>query len=350
MKLLCLTALILLCGCDPDRPAPQNAKEIGAIRAPYTGERFFNPHIQDQEKTVFAFLLTKYFGDVPFADQASQTDRIVVAPRLADLHQPTPYPRVTWLGHASFLISYQNTNLLTDPIFSERASPVSFAGPRRLAPLPYKVEQLPPIQHVLISHNHYDHLDKHSILSLGTAPIYHVPLGLKDWFTEIGLPDAKVLEYDWWQQQHISGIDFIATPTQHWSARSLFDRRKTLWAGWRVNWQAFSLWFAGDTGYNPIDFVETANKLGSVDLALIPIGAYAPREFMRLYHVTPTEALQIHQDIQANLSIGMHWSTFQLSAEDLDEPARLLEQARRSCPDTAPFITLAIGESRVIER
>ncbi|GAB3036820.1 MBL fold metallo-hydrolase [Bowmanella dokdonensis] len=329
-----------LTGCSYTQPLPENTT------APVKNGKFDNPHIVDPEKTVFGFLKVKYFGDVPFADQSEQTDRIRLAETFVDLRQKSDRPRVTWLGHSSFLISIGDLHILTDPILTDRASPVSFAGPKRLAPLPYSFEDLPQIDHVVISHNHYDHLDQPTIEALGQGPVYHVPLGLKAWFDDIGLQKARVEEYDWWQTRQLAGLTLTATPTQHWSARSLFDRRETLWAGWHLAVGNFSVWFAGDTGYNSYDFVETGRRFGPVDLALIPIGAYSPRDFMKPYHVNPAEAVKIHQEVQAQFSIGMHWSTFQLSAEPLDEPAQLLDQAMASQPDVAPFVTLAIGESR----
>lgn len=309
------------------------------------GKAYQNPHIEDPEKTVWGFAWTKYFGEVPFADQQSEAHLIEVADTLEDLTQAPEQPRVTWLGHSTFLISYKGINLLTDPIFSERASPVSFAGPERLAPMPYSLEDLPDIHHVLISHNHYDHLDEDTVTSLPDTVQYHVPLGVDNWFKQLDKRHYQTQSYDWWQQRETAELRITATPSQHWSARSLFDRRHTLWASWVVEIDGFKFWFGGDTGYNAVDFKQIGEQYGPFDLALIPIGAYSPRDFMREYHVNPEEAVTLHQELGSSKSIGMHWSTFQLSAEPLFEPAQRLQQAAAEAGLSDDFMTLKIGQS-----
>ena len=234
---------------------------------------------------------------------------------------------VMWVGHASIMINHLNLTILTDPHFSDYASPISFIGPKRITQSPFRISDLPPIDIVIISHNHYDHLDENSIKKISTYQPkvkFLVPLGLKKILTEWGAKD--VTELDWWQSIKIKGVTFQPTPVQHWSKRSPFDRNKTLWAGWMTQWQDFSFYFTGDSGYSD-DFKEVSKRLGNPDLAAIPIGAYEPREFMKSSHINPKEAVTVFRDLGAKYAIAIHWGTFKLTLEKLDEPPRLLEKA-----------------------
>ena len=278
---------------------------------------------------------------------------------LALIKTPT-LPAVTWIGHATALVQANGLNVLVDPIFSERASPVQLFGPKRAQPPGIALADLPAIDVVLISHNHYDHLDRASVAQLdeiakaaGKPTLFIVPLGLKAWFNDIGI--STVVELDWWQRHEIKGVDFHLTPVQHWSARSVNDRSATLWGGWAVLGKDFHWYYAGDTGYSR-DFADTAKFFsqkqieslgGGFDLALIPVGAYEPRWFMTPQHVNPMEAVRIHQDIGAKRSIGVHWGTFQLTDEPLDQPPRDLVVARTALNvKEADFSVLAIGETK----
>lgn len=343
--LFLISCAVLLTSKDPqdlDRARP----------AHHTDEGFRNLYIESAEKSPFSFLMMKFFGDTPFSDQAAEAHLVPVAePAIESIHDPADKVQLSWLGHSSFLIQYAGLNLLTDPILSDRASPVSFAGPKRLVVKPIELEDLPSIDFVVISHNHYDHLDIKTIRTLANQAQFIVPLKLKDWFVSLDVPAAGVYELDWWQSFSASNIEFTATPSQHWSARGLFDRNKTLWAAWHIRIDNFTLWFGGDTGYNPVQFKEVARKLGAVDLGLIPVGAYSPRWFMGPQHVNPEEAVKIHQDIQATRSIGMHWGTFQLTAEPMMEPVERLQKARLAAKlRDDEFFTMAIGETLVIPK
>jgi len=267
-------------------------------------------------------------------------------------------PAVTWIGHATVLAQLGGLNLLTDPIFSERASPLSFAGPKREQPPGLALAELPHIDAVLVSHNHYDHLDLPSVRALaaqaGGSPLFAVPLGLADWFRRRGI--ERVVELDWWQSHALAGLEIVLVPAQHWSARGLNDRMKTLWGGFAVFAPDCQLFFAGDTGYSR-DFTDIRERFaerqqgGGFDIALIPIGAYEPRWFMKEQHVNVEEALKIHADLGAQRSLGVHWGTFELTDEALDEPPRQLawQRAAQGVADDA-FFTLAIGETRRIPR
>ncbi|WP_293778127.1 MBL fold metallo-hydrolase [uncultured Oxalicibacterium sp.] len=258
----------------------------------------------------------------------------------------------TWIGHSTMLLQVRGTNILTDPIWSERASPVSFMGPKRRVPVPFALTELPHIDVVLISHNHYDHLDRATVEQLnrqpGGAPLFLVPLGIKPWLAELGI--TNVQELDWWDATSAKGLDFHLVPAQHWSARSLTDRQQTLWGGWTIHTQPsdqapFSIFFAGDTGFSK-DFEEIAKRFGSFDLALIPIGAYAPRWFMHTQHVDPADAVKIHKTVKARHSIGIHWGTFELADESLDEPPRVLaEETKKAGLAKDAFVVLKHGET-----
>ena len=236
-----------------------------------------------------------------------------------------PNGYTSWIGHSSFIINNFDLNIITDPIFSERASPFSFFGPKRLIPPAIDYEDLPNIDVIVISHNHYDHLDKKTIKNLNKINpdiIYLVPLKLKKWFE--GLGTKNVYEFNWWEEKKIKNTTFTFVPVQHWSRRGLFDKNKTLWGGWWIENDNIKLVHLGDTGYTN-DFIEINKRLGSPDLAFIPIGAYAPRWIMKESHMNPEEALQTAFDLDAKKSIGMHWGTFILTTEPTEEPRQILE-------------------------
>jgi N-acyl-phosphatidylethanolamine-hydrolysing phospholipase D len=244
-------------------------------------------------------------------------------------------PTLTWVGHATLLVQLDGLNILTDPHWSERASPVGFAGPRRINPPGLAFEALPPIHAVVISHDHYDHLDRATVERLAAAhhPLFLVPLGLKAWFAGIGV-DERVEELDWWQQRALGGVTFTATPVQHWSARSPWDRNRRLWAGWAIAGAGRRLFFPGDTGYWPPMFREIGARLGPFDVAAVSISAYEPPGMMRFTHTTPEESLAIMRDVRARTFVAVHWATFVMSEEPVDEPPRRLraEAARLGLP------------------
>lgn len=312
-----------------------------------------NPYVTPKDTNAIDFFMMRWFGDDPWADQLQEyANNPDLVPQtdidLGALLQPSMRPQITWLGHATFLLQYQGFNILTDPILSERASPLSFAGPERLSPAPIRTADLPVIDIVVISHNHYDHLDEKTIAELGSQVNYMVPLGLTEWFVEQGIGAERVREFDWWQQLNFGPVTVTATPSQHWSARSLFDKNETLWASWHLDIGDWQVWFGGDTGYNPHQFKEIRARFPAIDDALIPIGAYLPRWFMQPQHVDPAEALHIHQDLGAKRSYAMHWGTYQLAAESLQQTLNDLEAAQQQATSAAsqPLQILAIGETR----
>ncbi len=240
----------------------------------------------------------------------------------------------TFVGHSSFLLQHPGgLNILTDPVWSERASPVQFIGPRRVRPPALAFGDLPAIHVVLVSHNHYDHLDLPTLrrLEAAYAPLFLVPLGLRAHLQRRGL--RRVMELDWWQTREIEGPRagrITLTPAQHWSRRGLGDTNRTLWGGWHFAGPGVPSWyFMGDSGYHPSLFTGIRERLGAPDLALIPIGAYEPRWFMQGQHMNPAEAARAHLDLRACRSVAMHFGTFRLTDEAIDEPLRALERARR---------------------
>ena len=240
---------------------------------------------------------------------------------------PTSIDYLVWIGHATYLINKDGLTILTDPVFSKRASPVRFAGPKRLIPPAIPIDQLPNIDVITVSHNHYDHLDLRSLKKIYKAnpnAIFLVPKGDKKRLERRGIENVK--EFLWWEDIEIKGSKFTFTPVQHWSARGIADRNKSLWGGWFMNLKSEIIYHAGDTGYSS-DFIETKKRLGSPSLSLIPVGAYAPRWFMKTNHVNPPEAIQVAIDLESERNFGMHWGTFQLTDEEIMEPPELLNQA-----------------------
>ena len=287
----------------------------------HTPDGFQNNYIASVDKPLGHVLRWQWEAYRDGNPKAAQKPTPTVAPDLALLksYAHGAQPMVTWIGHASMLVQAGGLNVLTDPVFSERASPLQIMGPKRAVPPGVAMDDLPPIDVVLISHNHYDHLDRTSVLLLNARSegktLFLVPLGLKPWMKSQGVDN--VVELDWWQQHGVRGVEFHLTPVQHWSARGLGDRSETLWGGWAVLSQDLHWYFGGDTAYSP-DFKDTkkhfaprqgATSGGGFDLALLPIGAYAPRWFMREQHANPEEAVQIHLDLGAKRSVAMHWGT-----------------------------------------
>ena len=263
-----------------------------------------------------------------------------------NLNQDNDY--IIWIGHSTFLIKKAGTVILTDPIFSDRASPFKNIGPERLIPPVIPLKELPRIDFVTVSHNHYDHLDINSlkkISKLNPDAVFLVPAG------DLKLLKKKrinnVYEFNWWETFKVEELTFTFTPVQHWSKRGLFDRNKSLWGGWYINFNDYGMYHAGDTGYSK-DFIDTRLKLGAPKYAFIPIGAYDPEWFMAESHVNPEDAVQIMIDLEAEKAFGMHWGTFALTDEDTLEPPTRLKDSLEF-PNSPDFISLTPGKVIEIE-
>ncbi|MEW5757737.1 MAG: MBL fold metallo-hydrolase [Pseudomonadota bacterium] len=337
--------LLLSCSINPhyDAKKPHHTKS-GFKNIYYEDDKGFREFVQWRWERLFKDLPNA--EDYHFTIDTKHHDFIV-----SNRDKPT----LTWIGHATFLIQLHGLNILTDPQFSERASPVSWAGPKRVIPPAPALDKLPDIDAVIISHDHYDSLDRASVLALSKHNrrrqlTFVVPLGMKSWFERLNLDSTQVIELDWAQSHKINDITFTAEPSQHWSKRSLFDTFKRLWVSWVIDAPGARIFFAGDTGYAQ-HFKDIGNKYGCFDLALLPIGGYEPRWFMQPFHVNPEEVVKIHRDINSRYSVAMHWGTFILTDEPLDEPPRKLAEAleKYNIPPST-FETYRYGETRFLDQ
>jgi L-ascorbate metabolism protein UlaG (beta-lactamase superfamily) len=234
---------------------------------------------------------------------------------------------VTFVNHSTFLIQTMGLNILTDPVWSERASPVSFAGPKRMRPPGIRFEDLPEIDIILLTHNHYDHLDIKAMKKLADrfAPEIYTTLGVGKYLEKKGIGNIK--EMDWWDEIRIdSALSVICTPAQHFSGRGMFDRDRTLWSGFAIQTEKGSIYYSGDTGYGDF-FQEIKKRISPVRLSFLPIGAYKPKWFMSSIHTSPEDAVRIHQIIKSPKSIGMHFGTFPLADDSMEDPVKDLKIA-----------------------
>jgi L-ascorbate metabolism protein UlaG (beta-lactamase superfamily) len=271
--------------------------------------------------------------------------RVAVQPRRPPRPERNGEIVVTFIGHATFLIQTAAANILTDPVYSERASPFTRVGPRRVRQPGVAFDDLPDISVVLLSHNHYDHCDLRTLRALDRRfhPLVVTPLNNGSLVGSAGI--RRIREADWWQDAPGAALPILVTPAQHFSARGPFDRNRALWSGFIVAAGDRRIFFAGDSGYGP-HFREIRERVGPIDIALLPIGAYEPRWFMQDIHMTPAEAVQAHLDLAARQTIAMHFGTFQLTPEGIDEPIVALEKAlRESDVARERFRTLDVGES-----
>ena len=307
--------------------------------------------------TVSGFLLSEYKNTNGVASEKSFADmlkwiRSDIEPEISKIELSSEWQKLNlsqddnyavWIGHSTFLIKKNGVTILTDPIFSERASPFKNIGPKRLIPPAIALDVIPRIDVVTISHNHYDHLDINSLKKISKKhpnAIFLVPAGDEKLLRRKKI--NNVYNFSWWESFNFLGFKFTFTPVQHWSKRSLFDRNKSLWGGWFIEHKDYSFYHAGDTGYSN-DFIETKLKLGSPKYAFIPIGAYDPEWFMAESHVNPEDAVQIMLDLEAEKGFGMHWATFTLTDEDTIEPKIRLDNAVKNNSEI-DFISLVPGE------
>ncbi len=303
----------------------------------FDGRRYFNPN---GSNALPLWKVPRMLG----TKRTRWPTRVPVEPRIPP-RAAADEVIVTFIGHASFLIQVGTIGVLVDPVFAERASPVQFAGPRRARAPGIRFDDLPPIALVLLSHNHYDHCDLAALQAVNrlSHPRFVTPLGNRRLLESAGI--SGVEEVDWWQRAADAALPITLTPAQHFSARGPFDRNRALWGGFLIEAGDQRIYYAGDSGYGD-HFKEIGARLGPIDLALLPIGAYEPRWFMKDIHMNPAEAVQAHIDVGSRQSIAMHYGTFQLTPEGIDEPVRGLERAlRERVISPQQFKTLEVGES-----
>lgn len=318
-----------------------DARAIGSGH--FDGRRFFNPGAETSRGLwqVLRWMLGR---------------RRTPWPRWVEDPPPPPLPPLppgglaaTFINQSTFLLRLPGATLLTDPIWSDRASPVSWAGPRRARRPGLPFNDLPPVGLVLLSHNHYDHLDLPTLRRLRDAwkPLVVTGLGLGRYLERRGF--RRVVELDWWETyRHGERLEVTFTPARHFTRRGLFDTNRVLWGGFALRGPAGLVYFAGDSAYGG-HFAEIGQRLGPPDLALLPFAAYEPRWFMRASHVNPEEAVRAHLDVGARLSVGMHFGTFQLTDEGIDEPIQALREALgRHGVEARQFRVPAFGETLVL--
>ncbi|WP_297496414.1 MBL fold metallo-hydrolase [Ferrovum sp.] len=302
----------------------------------------------------FQWLLTHWWREL---DHASDHPPQPVPVNLQALAHPGLAPQVTWIGHSTLLLQMDGLNILFDPIFSDYASPLPPLGPRRYQLPGISLVDLPHIDVVMVSHNHYDHLDLPSMRALarqrGGPPRFLLPLGNRTWFLDnVPIPGAdpgsRVLELNWDQHVTLPGrqgpVEFHFDAVQHWATRSLFDKDESLWGSWAVLFPHFRFWFSGDLGHSE-DTRDIGIKYGYFDLAAISIGAYQPHWYLRPFHVDPAEAVKVFSDVHAQRAIGIHWGTFPLSDENPDQPPQDLDKALQQANiPRADFTVLSLGQ------
>lgn len=310
----------------------------------FDGSRFHNPGSSGTKgfSSFAKWMLTR--------EKARWPEKVEITPRALLKKSQEDQAVTQFINHATHLIQLGESNFLTDPVFSERVSPLSWAGPRRAHRPGVEFESLPPIHFAVVSHNHYDHMDAESIRRLSDHhnPLFITPLGNEPLLKSMGA--KKITELDWWQSYKVENSDVVITlvPAQHWSARGVFDKNKALWGGFVLQNNKLKIYFAGDTGYGPL-FSQIKDRLGPMDLSILPIGAYEPRWFMKTQHMNPEEAVKAHLDLNSRFSIGTHFGTFQLTDEGIDDPktalAKALDERKISRSD---FIAPSPGESHLI--
>lgn len=339
--LLGLLALVFGIGCGLSGPGYR-----GPVSDHFDGQRFVNvgPVAHRTFGELFRWMTTRQPG--PWPDWIEAEPGPPPPPRVG-----SGQLRVTFVNHATVLLQMDGLNILTDPIWSERASPFNWIGPRRVRPPGIRFPDLPAIDAVLISHNHYDHLDIPTLRRLEQAhrPRFVAGLGNGALLREAGIPKRRITELDWWQATQLGkGVQLYFVPAVHFSARGLCDRDKALWGGHVLKGPAGTVYFAGDTGMGP-HFAQIRARFGPLRLALLPIGAYQPAWFMARIHLSPAEAVAAHDLLGAATSLGIHYGTFRLADDGMDEPLRDLAAALARHNEPGPrFWTLDFGAGRMV--
>lgn len=295
-------------------------------------------------KRFYIFILRLYHL-VPLLPDKFIVDQNAVKENIKNLGEADS---LTWLGHSSFLIKLNGKTILTDPFLSEYASPVQGIGPRRYTPPGLNIQNLPPIDIVLVSHDHYDHCDMLTIKNIPNKSDVQVvvPLRLGKLFRKLGYAKSQINELDWYESWSYEGITITALPAYHYSKRNLFTHNTSLWASFAISDEKTKLYFTGDTGYGTL-FTEIGDDYGPFDYGLISIGAYDPPEYMQAGHLSPEQAVQVGKDIRANTLVAMHWGTIVLSDEPpMEPPVRFYAAAQSAGYPYYNIWIFNIGETR----
>lgn len=339
---------LLYCCCTLGLLTSCNAEETPDVRlsSPHFKDGVFqNLHPREKEPGFWDVLKMRWSSS--WADWPDWVETKSVAAPASSKNDK--HACATVINHATVLIQLKNINILTDPIYSARCSPVSWAGPKRVRAPAIPFDHLPPIHLVLISHDHYDHLDRDTITRLvkRNNPLIVVGLGVKNRIKDLS---SRIIELDWWQSYTFSeNLTLHFTPTQHFSGRGLFDRNTTLWGAYVIKTPYLQIYFGGDSGYAD-HYKQTYERYGPMDLALLPIGAYAPPDFMGYVHTNPQEAVQAHKAVHARKSLAIHYGTFRLSAEEIDAPIKaLLAACKKAKLPPQAFVSPPFGSPIYIE-
>jgi L-ascorbate metabolism protein UlaG (beta-lactamase superfamily) len=315
----------------------------------FDGKRFFNPGGPGTKS--FSSLLKWRWTANPTPWPEATQENLTFPPPPTQSNLDTNEASFTFINHATVMIQTQNFRVLTDPVFSKRVSPLSWVGPKRYHPPGIEFKDLPKIDMVWISHSHYDHLDLRSLKKIAKRDnaLFIVPLKMDRILQNAGI--QNIIALDWWEEYLLDeNHSAVLTPTQHWSRRGVFDLNKTLWGSFVLKSHDLRIYFAGDTGHGPF-FKEIQNRLGPMDVSLLPIGAYEPRWFMKDAHINPEEAVRAHQELGSQMSIGIHFGTFRLTDEGQDQPVTdLLAALKEAQISPNEFKTPRPGETFLFQK
>ncbi|MBC2714784.1 MAG: MBL fold metallo-hydrolase [Desulfobacteraceae bacterium] len=345
--LLLISSMLL--GVFSDTPGFAAPGYKGPVTDHFDGEKFYNRVDSDVGLIdFFRFSLPFNFIKEDWPDWIDSTPRKISQPR-----QTGDEISVTFINHSTVLIQVDGVNILTDPIFTQRTSSLSWIGPKRVRNPGVNIEDLPPLDVILVTHNHYDHLDIESLQLLQAQnPEKQPPLILSGLGNGLLFKDSQLTDFkdlDWEQLFQFKNIEFVFTETRHRSGRGITDQNKTLWGGFVIKTRLGNIYFAGDTGYGP-HFKNARKTHGGFILSLLPIGAYEPRWFMKIAHLNPEEAVSAHMDLNAQKSMGIHFGTFQLTYESIDQPIMDLKKALKDkqIPETDFFVP-EFGKTHILK-